>query len=231
MSIILDIIIVAIIAICVFLSAKRGFARTVIELVGFVAAILIAINLSNPVANFVYDKAVSPTIEKNVVVVMDESVNSASAAVTDTIWEKLPNFVSNAAEKSGVTKDTLSNKLMGSSSSEDIASSIAEEIFKPVATTVIKYIATVIIFVILLIVVKILARLFNAVFKKSLLGGANAILGGALGAIKGAIYAILFCLLVSLIANITKDNFFITNEMIENSTVFKLVLNLIPFKF
>ena len=51
MNIILDIIIVAIVVICVFLSAKRGFTRTIIELVGFVAAILIAINLSTPVAN------------------------------------------------------------------------------------------------------------------------------------------------------------------------------------
>lgn len=231
MNIILDVIIIAIIAICVFLSAKKGFARTIIELAGFVAAILIAINLSTPVANFVYDKMVSPSIEKTVVKVIDDSVNSTSAAVTDAIWEKLPGFVSNAAEKSGVSKDTLSSKLMGGSSSADIAQNIADEVVAPVATTVIKYIATVLIFIILLIVVKFLARLLNSIFKKSLLGGANAILGGALGAVKGAIYAILFCLLVSLITNITKDNFFITNEMIENSTVFKFVLNLIPFKF
>ena len=174
---------------------------------------------------------VSPSIEKTVIKVIDDSVNNTSVVVTDTIWEKLPNFVANSAEKAGVTKETLSGKLITGNSSAQIAENIAEDVFAPVATTVIKYIVTVLIFVVLLIVVKFLARLLNSIFKKSLLGGANALLGGVLGAIKGVIYAILFCLLVSLITNITKDNFFITNEMIENSTVFKFVLNLIPFKF
>ncbi len=231
MNIVLDVIVVAIVAICIFLSAKRGFVRTLLEVVGFVAAILIAINLSAPVADFIYDKAVSPSIEKMVVTTIDEAASNTSAAVSDTIWEKLPNFVSNAAEKSGVTKDTVSNKLAGGADSAAIAKSITDDVLAPIATTVIKFIVTVILFVILLFVVKLLARIINKLFKKSLLGGANAALGGVLGAIKGIIYTVLFCLLISLITNVSKDNFFITNEIIENTTVFKFILNLIPFKF
>ncbi len=231
MSVILDVIVVAIIAICALLAAKRGFVRTFLEVVGFLAAILIAINISTPIADFIYDKAVSPSIEKTVVTAIHEAATSTSDAITNTIWEKLPGFVSNAAEKSGITKDTVSNKLVGGADSAAIAQNITDEVLSPIATTVIKYIVTAIVFVILLIVVKFLARLINSLFKKSLLGGANAALGGVLGAAKGIIYTVLFCIVISLITNVSKDNFFITNEIIENTTIFKFVLNLIPFKF
>ncbi|MBR6572434.1 MAG: CvpA family protein [Clostridia bacterium] len=231
MNIILDVVVVAIVLICAFLSAKRGFVRALLETVGFVLAIMIAINISSPVADFVYDKVVSPTIEKKVVTTIDEATSGTSAAITDTIWEKLPKFVSNAAEKSGVTKDTVSNKLVSGTDSAAIAQNISQEILAPIVTTVIKYIATAVLFLILLFVVKLLARIINKLFKKSLFGGANAALGGVLGAAKGAIYAILFCIIVSLLTNVSKDNFFITNEIIENTTVFKFILNLIPFKF
>ena len=53
MSYILDAIIVLIIVITVVLSAKKGFVCTLIEVIGLIAAIVIAISLSSPISNFI----------------------------------------------------------------------------------------------------------------------------------------------------------------------------------
>ena len=50
MSYILDAIIILIVLFYVFISAKKGFVRTLIEVVGFVAAIVIAFTVSTPIA-------------------------------------------------------------------------------------------------------------------------------------------------------------------------------------
>ena len=62
MGIILDLIILAIIVIFAFLSAKKGFVRTLIELVGFFLAIFIASSISPAISNGVYDKFIEPAI-------------------------------------------------------------------------------------------------------------------------------------------------------------------------
>ena len=58
MGIILDLIIAAVIIIEVVISARRGFARVAIELVGFIAAILLTFTISTPLSQATYDKII-----------------------------------------------------------------------------------------------------------------------------------------------------------------------------
>ena len=64
MSIILDLIIVFTILLFIIMSARKGFVRTLIEVVGFVAAIAVALSISTPVSDFIYEKTVTTIMSK-----------------------------------------------------------------------------------------------------------------------------------------------------------------------
>ena len=62
MPIILDLIVIAVIFIFILVSAKKGFVRSLIEIVGFVLVIMLSNTVSTPLANITYDKFIEPSI-------------------------------------------------------------------------------------------------------------------------------------------------------------------------
>jgi len=74
MGIVLDLIILAIIGLCAFFAAKKGFVSTLLECVGFILAIILAVNLAGPIAAFTYDSAIKPSVVDSIT----ESVESAT---------------------------------------------------------------------------------------------------------------------------------------------------------
>ena len=99
MSLILDGIILLIVIVCALLAAKKGFVRTLIELVGFVLAIIVAFMVANPVAGFIYDSAVKPVAESAIQTVVEKGGTTA--------FEALPEFIKNIAEKANLTPDSI----------------------------------------------------------------------------------------------------------------------------
>lgn len=220
MNIILDLIVIAIIAVFAFLSAKRGFVRTLIEIVGFVLVILLANSVSTPLANLTYDKAVEPAIIKSV-----EGIQADSNTAVNIEVEALPSFVKNIADDGGVISD-FENKIAENINSgiETAVATASQNVIKPVVTNILSLIYVLIITVVLLFIVNILANVINKLFSFSIIGKANKTLGGILGIIKGVIIAFVFCTLISLIVSFTENGFLIfTNEAISNSYIFKLL--------
>ena len=58
----LDLAAVAIVGYCIYAAAKKGFLRTVIQMVAYVAVILAASFLSNAAAPVIYDRVVEPML-------------------------------------------------------------------------------------------------------------------------------------------------------------------------
>ncbi len=229
MSIILDAIIVLIILVFVFLSAKKGFVRTLIEVVGFIAAIAIALSVSTPIANFCYDTAVQPIVTKTVESTVNEGSSNVNEAV-DAVWNKLPAFLTESnffsLSKEGITS-SINNETAADTT--QLITSI-NSIVKPAVSKLISVLISVILVVVLLFVVKILAKLVNKIFSFSLVGDINKTLGGLLGLIKGAAVAVIFCMIVSLILSFTKNGFLIfTYDAINSSYLFKFIMGLSPF--
>lgn len=230
MSFVLDIIIVLIILFFAFTSAKKGFVRTLIEVVGFILAISIALSISTPVASKIYDGAVQPIIAKSVESAVNESAEGANAAV-DAVWNKLPSFI---AESSflGLSKDGLSASLSdnAATTAEQITTTISDSFIKPAVTRLLSVLISVILVIVLLFVVKIIAKFINKLFSFSVIGKLNRTLGGLLGVLKGIAVSIVFCMIISLILSFTKNGFLIfTYESINASYLFKLLLSFSPF--
>ena len=134
MSYILDGILILIIAITVFMSAKKGFVRTLIEVVGFVAAIVIALTMSSPISNGVYKSMIEPAVVKTVNNVASDTANSANEAV-DAVWEKMPAFITESSFL-GVTKDNVTQQVANDTANgvTAIADSVSETFVKPIVT-------------------------------------------------------------------------------------------------
>ena len=93
MSIVLDLIILAIIIITAYISAKKGFVKVLVETVGFVLAIVIAFTVSTPLAEITYDKFIEPTIIKNA-----EKAVENGESVEIKAWESVPTFITENVE-------------------------------------------------------------------------------------------------------------------------------------
>ena len=226
MSIILDLIVLAIIVLTVLLSAKRGFVRTAVELAGFIAAVFISFTISTPLANTTYDKIVEPTILSSVTSAVGTVTEDSAAVAVDGFWDGMPGWIRSGVEKSGVSKESLNGSITenignGVQSAVETAS---QSVIKPAVTSMLALVYQVISLMVLLILVKPLAKLINKLFSFSIIGTANRVLGGVVGIPKGIIYAIAFCLIIMLIVSFTGNGFLIfTGETMEKSMFFSFV--------
>lgn len=232
---ILDLIIVAIVVIYICISAKRGFVRTVIELVGFFLSIYLAFTLGGIIANSVYDNAVEPAIVEGVAEKINVSAHATVDETVDDVWNSLPEFVVKTAENFDITsntlRETISENFANNADATTFAKSATETIVKPVLIPLIKAVISLILFVVLLFVIKLLAKIINKVFDLPIIGGINKFLGGIIGLLKGFAVSYIFVIVALLIMSFFEDGFlFFTNENVEESILFDFLANFSPFK-
>lgn len=221
MSIVIDLILLAVILVFTLISAKRGFVKVLVETVGFVAAIIVAFTISTPLAEVTYDKIIEPPVVK-------AAVNAVGESAEHEAWNALPEFLMNndffGEEINAFTQKISENIAEGTETAVKTAS---QEIVKPIAVKIFGLLYSVILVLVLSILVKFLAKLINGMFSFSVVGTLNRTLGGVLGAVKGIIIAIVICMVISLIISFTgKPLFIFTEENISNTYIFKLFINL-----
>lgn len=108
MSIIIDLIIIAIIALCVFLGYKKGLTKCIIKIFSFIIALVVAFVLFKPVSNFIIQNTkIDDTIKEAVINVVKDDVeetgkvkedNNLPKAMVDYINNTVENAVNEAKE-------------------------------------------------------------------------------------------------------------------------------------
>lgn len=219
MSFVLDLIVLAIIAVFALLSAKKGFVRTIIEIVGFVLVILLANNLSPQISDYTYDKLVEPAIVSSAEnMQVGESVMNLSLDNMPSLVSKILGSNFDISGFQSIINENINNGV------KSAVASASQTVVKPIVTGIFDLIFTLIITVVLLAVVNFIAKLVNKLFSFSLVGKANKILGAILGIIKGVVISAIICTIISLIVPLTKEGFWIfTQSNIDSSLIFKLL--------
>lgn len=220
MSLVIDLIALAIIILCVIISAKRGFVKVFVEAVGFIAAIILAFTISTPLAGATYDKIIEPPVVK-------AAVNAVGESAEHEAWNALPDFlIQSESAFFGTTVNEFTERISEniSQGTETAVKTASQEIVRPVAVKLLGLLYSVILVLVLLIAVKLLAKLLNGMFSFSVVGSLNRTLGGIIGGVKGIVFAVIFCLIISLIVSFTGKPFLIfTEESINNSFVYSLI--------
>ena len=111
---VVDLIIVIILALCVFLGYKRGLAKCVIKIISFVVALIVAFALFKPVSNFIIDNTeIDDNIKSSITNILQKDVEEDGKVKEDTnlpksmvehINEELKNNIEN-------TKETVVNSI------------------------------------------------------------------------------------------------------------------------
>lgn len=222
MGYILDAIIIVVVVLCALIAAKKGFVRSLIEFVGYILAIVIAVGAAGVIADYAYENAVRP--------VVIEAIDSTLTDSSSNAIEGLPDSVVSLVELAGVDFDSVTASV--GETAHEAAVRITDTAVKPITLGLINSIAILLIAIVLFVVVSLVARVLNSMFKGLIFGSANKILGAALGGAKGIIYAAVFSLLVSFIASVSSSDFlFFTEEALEGSYLCKFILDLIAVNF
>lgn len=226
-SAIIDLIIVGIVVLTTLIAAKRGFVRTLVEVVGFVLAAVLSVNLGSAAAGLAYDNVISPKL----VAVAEDAADTTTNNMLDAAWEGLPDFIVENAEKFGISKEKI-NESVSQIGGEDRAAAIGQAIdasIRPVFVRVIGMLCSALIFVVLSFVVKLLAKLLNGVFSFSIAGKLNRTLGGIIGLIEGSVFAVIFCIVVGMIVSFTGGFWIFTEAGLSASFIAKFLLSITPF--
>ena len=194
MSIILDVILIAVFAAYVITVAKKGFVRT-LELVAVVAAIFLSFQISPVVSQTVYDGFV----EKEIVNALEEQINENVDALSVTekanaVLDSIPDFAVSLASSAGVEISTIKDQIASQKiDSQNLAQSLVDKIAEPIVVGALTIIIFILLAVVLMIVLKFVAKLISKLFNIPLVKSLNKSLGGVLGAIKGALVVVVIC--------------------------------------
>ena len=233
MWILLDLIIVAFVAIYVFISARRGFVKTAIEFVGFALSIYLAFTIGGGISNSIYEKTIEPAVVNTAVNAVGETAGDGVDDAVDSTWNSLPEYVTKLADNFDITPDTLRETIkdaaIGTNQVAPIAKQASASILKPIVVPLIQTAVGVIIFVVLMFLVKLLAKVINRLFNIPIVGGLNKTLGAVLGFGKGVLVAAVVVIVINTIVSFSVDGFlFFTAENIENSMIFKFLAGFSP---
>ena len=216
MSIIVDLIAVGIIVVFAVISAKRGFVRSLIEVIGFVLEIIFIGKLSPYLANITYDKFIEPSILNSI-----GNVGSEGIAELPQLPKIISTLLGNNFDLSAL--QTYINENISAGVTDAVADA-SQQIIKPVIANVLSLLFAVILTFVLMFLIKIIAKVVNKIFSFSIVGKVNRMLGGLMGIVKGVASVAIVCSVVSSLLALSTDGFWVlTPDVISESVVFKLL--------
>ena len=198
---ILDILLIAVLALIVFISYKRGFILTVFDLVSGVVACFLAKMISPSVASFVYDNGVRKIVLDFLQQKFEDAETSLALTMSDitSSFGFLPENVLNYAESSGLLDfESLSENIISGITTVDM---LEAEIVGPAVVSVLNLICFSILSFILLIVLRIAAVFVSKLITVTKLGEKlNSGLGAFFGLLKGVVYVFIIAIVLTVAA-------------------------------
>ncbi|MEG0771339.1 MAG: CvpA family protein [Clostridia bacterium] len=197
MAIVIDIIIVAILAIAILLGYKNGLVKSLIALFGFILAIVLAFTFSTTLGNFIGEKFINPPIKSFVSNTITEKVGKTVLEDVGTAKDDVITVVTKALESVNLKfigledkKNEIINSIKTAPKNETIEQSInnaVSDISAPISNGIGKAIAFVIILIVTMIALVIIKFIFGFVNKLPIIKQFNKLGGLIVGIINGFI--------------------------------------------
>ena len=203
---IIDIIIVLIIALCIFAGYKKGLMGVLFKIVSFILALIVALILHGPISNFIINNtSIDENLETLIInnidpnkEVLDENGNlKENTNNSETIQEYITNTIGNV-------KDGVENAAARS-----------------IAITIINIAVLILILLITRIILGVLNIIINIVAKLPIIKQFNTAGGLIFGAVEGLIIVYVLLAICALIAPLFSDLQLINS--INSSTLGKLM--------
>lgn len=219
---ILDVVMIAVIAVLVLIGVKRGIAKTFFNLLSLLLAGFLAYTASAPLSKWIYDAFISGSIHNTVTQSVAQSAGDVNSA-SQNIFDNLPGVLSGILNMFGVTASSVSDS--ASSAVENFSHTVASALEAALAPAIISFLGALLIgllFIIFVLILKLISRKLLKLFKIPVIRWVNGFLGGALGLCEGLVLCYIAVFVCSLLLPFAADPL-ITPDMINQSFFFKAI--------
>ncbi len=219
MAYILDGAAILVVLLAVFIGYRRGFVRSLIQLVGLVAAVIVAAALSTGIASLIFDQFVSEGLTQTVASKIQTTDTAAAAQSVQQALEELPGPVYNALVQYVGTPEEIVSGIQGSleGGAETVASTVVRLVIRPVAVALLRFLVFFILFILLMIVVGLVARLVNGFFKAPVLKQINGTLGAVIGLVQGILFLFVAVTVVQMAAASASADAVLSSDDVDNA--------------
>ncbi len=227
MSLAIDVCLLAVLLVAVIASAKKGLVRTVLELVAFAAALLLAVQLCAPMAKACYENVLSERVETKIAEELRVSESASAIKKASVVLDSLPGFVKGYVQGSDTSVAKLAEQIAnGNYSDRDAAKLLNENIAQPVCETVLSAVLFLLLFAVLGGVFQWLVSVLSKLFKIPIVKNVNALLGGVFGAVKGCAFVFVAVFLLTAVAPYIEDTAY--REALQSSHIVSFVSGWLP---
>ncbi len=177
MGIIVDIFIVAIVALSTFLAYRKGLVKLAIHLCSFLIAVLITFLLYQPVSNFIIN------------------ATSIDESIENTIYEKANEIIQ------GEENDGIATQITETAKNE-----MLPETARTLAVNIVKGGVIVILYIAIKIILRFVTALADAVSKLPILNQINKAGGVVYGILRGILVIYILLLIIGVFGQINPEN-------------------------
>lgn len=211
MTIVVDLIILAILIICIIIGYVRGLTGSLIKILSFVLSLIIAFLLFVPISNLIIDKTqiddnLEQTIKEMIIGNEENKEEKMPEAITDYIGQKVENAADDAKE------------------------SIANSTARDVAITIVKAGTWIALFIIARILLIFLRFITSLIAKLPVIKQFDKLGGIIYGILEGLIIVYILLAIISFVAPMLDnsivdsiDKSFIGNMMYNNNILLKII--------
>lgn len=212
-----DAIILVIFLLFIILGVKRGFVRSVLDLVGTLAAMLVSMWFSGIAAQWVFSTFLQESLTRQIA----EALQAAPAAdAAEAVLSVVPEILRGGLEAFGITSDAINQAVAGTSGQ---AAAAVVAVLSPMVVSVLRGLFALVLFVFLLVIFRILSGVVCRIFRLPVLRQLDKGLGILLGVAQAALITVLLCFCAQALISVSSPWLV---ETIQASQIYQFYLSL-----
>lgn len=216
MAIAVDIIILAIMGICIFIGYQKGLLGVAVNILGFFIALIIALVLYTPISNFIINNTeIKPTLQNAISdtvasYIIKEDESKQTEKIEDNSSKVMSDYINEFVEEQRQNMENTEREIINNVSGT-------------VAINIIRVAVGILVFIIAKIALLFVKVLADIITKIPVIGDIDKVGGVVYGALQGLIIIFIVLAIISLFAPAAADSAII--EAINTSYVGKILYN------
>ncbi len=228
----LDLILLAFIAIIIIIYAKKG-CTALIDLIAQPLTFIATLLLGPTVGEAVFGKFMLGRVTSIIKGALNGMIGEGQSALNmSELFEKMPESFTALLSRSGVSNSeflALKEKFGGvTNATEELTQELASKLASPIAASLASVLGMILVFVAVFVILTVLKPILRGVLSLPLLKQADGILGIAVGVINAFVYTWIICFAISFILELglAGSSGGILSALAENSFILKLFCNI-----
>ena len=234
-AIALDLILAAVVILCLVLGIKRGFVKSIVRMIGSLVSMIVAFLISSPVAEWLFNTMFRQTVENAVHSAIGADVSASISSLTEqwgTVLAGLPDIIRNGLAAAGIqSPEQLGSAVAaeGATTVGDAATVLVDRMIAPLCVMVLQVIVFIVLFLLLSVAVRLLAGVLDKVFSSiPLVRELNTALGAVTGLANGALWVLVLTAALQLYMTMTGASSAVTAADLEQTWLTGWVMQINP---